>query len=138
MYSQELSIPFGLLYEEEAPTPSEIFHPTYDELEGLSFLEDSQGRRVPFVEFGNYPGTQTETKIYRETTDTDPGDDHSNVLVLATTTSTAVRAETTDTDIGADSLDTYPNNVQGHQSIWRSMIATDTITKMENEPTDRD
>lgn len=157
MYNQEMSIPFGLLYEEVAPNPREIFHPTYDEMEDLSFLEDGQGRRIPFVEFGNDFGTQTETYVYRESTDTDPGDDHSNVVVLATETSTAVKAETTDTDPEEDNtqssrrfgIDTvtairpkpkniYSDNICESQIVGRSFLATDTITKMDNEQTDTD
>ena len=98
MEKQKRIIPFGLLFEEAAPQSQGLIVPTYDEETDLSYVEDLQGHWVPYVEFSGATGTQTETKVRRETTDTDPGDDRAGFSAIGTNTLTEVRAESTDTD----------------------------------------
>jgi len=157
MEKQERSIPFGLLFEEAAPQPQSLIMPTYDEETDLSYVEDSQGRRVPYVQLSRVAGTRTATKVWREITDTDPEDDRAGFPAIGTNTLTAIRAESTDTDpeddnprffgslgtgtmtlVEAESTDTDPEDDHGYHSGWRSLVGTDTITKVETEPTDQD
>ncbi len=157
MEKQKRAVPFGLLFEEVAPQPQGLIMPTYDEATDLSYVEDSQGHRVPYVEFSGATGTRTETKIRSEITDTDPEDDRTGFSTTGTNTLTEVRAESTDTDpeddnarffgsLGTDTLtlveaeptDTDPEDDHGYHSIWRSLVGTDTITAVEKEPTDQD
>jgi len=130
MEKQDRAIPFGLLFEETAPHPQGLITPTYDEETDLSYIKDSQGRRVPYVEFSGATSTQTETKIRRETTDRDLAGDNAWFCGSAgTQTITFVEAESTDTDPGDD---------QGYHSVVRPLAGTDTTTKAEGEPTDQD
>jgi hypothetical protein len=157
MEKQERTIPFGLLFEEAVPLPQGLIMPTYDEETDLSYVEDLQGYRVPYVEFSVATGTQTETKVWRETTDTDPGDDRTGFSATGTTTFTEVRVESTDTDpeddnarfvssVGTDTLtlvqaeptDTDPGDDHSYCGIRRSLLGTDTITAVERDPTDQD
>jgi len=150
MEKQERTIPFGLLFEEAASPPQGLIMPTYDEETDLSYVEDSQGHRVPYVEFNVATGTQTETKVRRETTDTDPGDDRTGFSATGTTTLTEVRVESTDTDpeddnarfvgsVGTDTItlvqakptDTDPSDDQSYCGIRRPLVGTDTITAVE-------
>jgi hypothetical protein len=159
MQGKVLNIPFGLLFEEDAKSPETIITPIYDEERDLSLIEDAHGRMVPIVELGFGIGTDTETKVRQESTDTDPWDDHSSLSITSTTTVTEVRSETTDTDpeddnaqqfqsyglgtdtgtaVQAESTDTDPEDDPGAPSVWRCFLATDTITRREGESTDRD
>jgi hypothetical protein len=157
MKNESRAIPFGLLFEEAAAGPRDIAEPTYDEERDLSFVEDSQGRRVPLVELSEPVGTQTETKIHRETADTDPGDDQACFSSCGTTTKTSVRTESTDTDpqddraprfvnlatesitfIQAEATDTDPQDDQARQSPKKPLVGTDTVTEIKRENTDRD
>ena len=67
------AIPFGLLFEEQAPTPAEKPRPpVYDPAEGLSFVTDATSRHLPYVTEGsNIARTQTVTFQVKETTDVD-------------------------------------------------------------------
>lgn len=151
------AIPFGLLFEEAAAEPPDIPEPAYDEERDLSFVEDSQGRRVLFVELSNSVGTQTETKIHRETADTDPGDDRACFSSCGTATNTSVRTESTDTDpqddrarrfvnlatesmtfIQAETTDTDPQDDQVRQGPKKPLVGTDTVTEIKRENTDKD
>jgi hypothetical protein len=157
MEKQEGAIPFGLLFEEAAPLPQDMIVPTYDEDTDLSYIKDPQGRRVPYVEFGRAIGTRTETKVWRETTDTDPEDDRTSLSATGTTTLTEVRIESTDTDpeddnarffgslgtetitlVQAEPTDTDPEDDHVYRPIQRYLVGTDTITRVEGEPTDQD
>lgn len=130
MEKQERPIPFGLLFEEAAPQPQGPIIPTYDEDTDLSYVKDSRGRRVPYVELSGAIGTHTGTKIRSEITDTDPEDDNARFFgSLGTVTVTLVEAETTDTD---------PEDDHGYHYSSRSLVGTDTITMVEKEPTDQD
>lgn len=157
MEKQERTTPFGLLFEEAAPQPQGLIMPTYDEETDLSYVEDLQGHRVPYVEFSGATGTRTATKVRRETTDTDPGDDRTGFSAIGTATLTEVRAESTDTDpeddnarfvgnVGTDTItriqaeptDTDPRDERGYYGICRPLVGTDTVTAVEKEPTDQD
>jgi hypothetical protein len=157
MKQQEAAIPFGLLFEEAALQPKGLIMPTYDEETDLSYVEDSQGHWVPYVEYSGVVGTRTETKVWRETTDTDPQDDRTGHSVTGTATVTEVRTEVTDTDPEDDSVrsfgslgtetvtlveseptDTDPGDDREYNPIWRSMVGTDTTTRVEKEPIDQD
>lgn len=98
MAKREECIPFGLLFEEAAPRPEDLITPTYDEETDLSYVENLQRHRVPYVEFHGATGTQTVTEVRAEATDTDPGDDHATFSAIGTITQTKVVAESTDTD----------------------------------------
>ena len=157
MEKQDRAIPFGLLFEEAVPHPQGLIMPTYDEETDLSYVKDSQGRRVPYVELSRAIGTQTETKVWRETTDTDPEDDRAGHSTTGTQTITAIRAESTDQDpangnarffgsvgtqiitlVEAEPTDADAGDDQGYHLIQRPLVGTDTITKVEKEPTDQD
>jgi len=157
MEKQERSTPFGLLFEEAAPQPQDLIMPTYDEETDLSYVEDSQGRRVPYVEFSRAIGTRTATLVRREITDTDPEDDRAGSYATGTSTLTEVRSESTDTDleddnprffgslgtitvtaVEAETTDTDPEDDHGYHSSWRSLVGTDTITERDGEATDQD
>lgn len=62
--------PFGLLFEERARASHNAMSPAYDEIRDLSFVEDSDGNRVPFVQM-KLSGTDTFTKSGGEPTDSD-------------------------------------------------------------------
>jgi hypothetical protein len=126
---EERTIPFGLLFEEPAPQPRDLVVPIYDEEKDLSYVEDFRGQRVPYVEFNENTGTQTATKVHRESTDTDPTDDRANLSVMGTTTSTSIRAESTDTDPQDDQVRRSPNG---------PLVSTETLTRIRRENTDRD
>lgn len=157
MKARERVVPFGLLFEEVAPQPQGLVMPTYDEETDLSYVEDLKGHWIPYVEFVQAAGTQTETRLRREETDTDPGEDHISLSGIGTNTFTEVRTESTDTDPGDDnaqsfaglgtnsmtliaseSTDTDPEDDRGRYSLWMPLAGTDTITKVKRETTDRD
>jgi hypothetical protein len=130
MKKQDRAIPFGLLFEEIAPHPQGLITPTYDEEMDLSYVKDSQGHRVPYVEFSGATSTETETRIRGETTDRDLADDNAWFCEGAgTQTITFVEAEPTDED---------PGDNQGYSIMWRFLASTDTFTKEEKESTDQD
>lgn len=129
MRKYEEPVPFGLLFEEVAPEPQGLIIPVYDESQDLSCIQDPEGKWIPFVEFEQSVGTQTGTKIRREVTDTDPGDDQQNLAVVGTMTVTEVRKEATDTD---------PEDDHGYTPVVKSLLGTDTITRIDNENTDQD
>lgn len=157
MTKQERAIPFGLLFEEAAHQSQGQIVPTYDEETDLSYVEDGQGHRIPYVEFNQATGTQTATKVYRETTDTDPGDDRTAFSFTGTTTLTEIRVESTDTDpeddnarlfgmlgtetatcVAIEPTDTDPEDDHRSTFIHKSSAGTDTITRIQQEPTDQD
>ena len=95
-------IPFGLLFEEPVPSPREPVVAIYDEQADLSYAEDSNGRRIPWVELG-LAGTDTFTKAEGEGTDRDLQDDQRGYRrvrrsLSGTDTITEVAAEPTDRD----------------------------------------
>jgi len=149
----EVPIPFGLLFEEPAAQPQGLIIPIYDEETDLSYVEDSNSRLIPYVEFteaigtethtrvagepvdedknrfSRFAGTDTVTEVEIEATDTDPGDDMRFVGRLGTETATLVKGEATDTDPGDDRtslLSRVP------------LMGTDTCTKVVGESTDKD
>lgn len=163
--------PFGLIFEEQASQPGERAPLFYDEHSDISYVRCHDGRLVPYVEFPcaaatatetriaaespdaddssplRLAGTQTETKVWTETTDTDPSDDQNNPRAwFGTHTMTAVRAESTDTDPGEDNArPLYEGSVaDGMASAERwlmipgALIGTDTFTKAKGESTDKD
>jgi hypothetical protein len=157
MTKQERAIPFGLLFEEAAHQPQGQIVPTYDEETDLSYVEDGQGHRIPYVEFNQVTGTQTATKVDRETTDTDPGDDRTAFSAVGTVTLTEIRVESTDTDpeddnarsfrmlgtetetfVETEPTDKDPEDDYGSTSILKSSLGTDTITRVQEEHTDQD
>jgi len=157
MEQQERPVPFGLLFEEIAPRPQDFIVPIYDEETDLSYVEDPKGHRGPVVEFRRAIGTQTETKVVLETTDTDPGDDRPSFSATGTITLTEVRVETTDTDpeddhprscgvlgtetatfVAAEPTDTDPEDDHEYHPAWMPLGGTDTLTKVQKEPTDQD
>ncbi len=109
MENQKNSIPFGLLFEELAPQPETLYVPIYDESTDVSYIEDTQGRRIACVEYhataenNQLAGTMTVTETAVEATDTDPeqdrplGFEHGNHLA-GTMTVTKTATEPTDND----------------------------------------
>ena len=102
MDNRESRVPFGLLFEEPVSLPKDLIIPTYDEQTDLSYVYDSDGSRIPCVEF-NLAGTDTVTKVRQETTDTDLFDDHRGHTrirrsLLGTDTITEAANEPTDQD----------------------------------------
>jgi hypothetical protein len=89
-------VPFGILFEEQVTEYSlEAVIPEYDPGEGLSYITNSVGERVPYVDWEwKTFGTQTMTRLTGETADIDPGDGPRT----GTQTFTKVRGETTDKD----------------------------------------
>jgi hypothetical protein len=156
MKKRETTVPFGLLFEESAPQPRNQVEPTYDEETDISYVIDSEKRKIPYVECGSFTGTNTATKVYRETTDTDPGEDQTRFSVEGTTTVTRIKQESTDTDpendhscffgalatesvtlVQAEATDTDPEN----DCVRPSKVpfgGTDTLTEVKKENTDRD
>ena len=151
------AILFGLLFEEVAPQPQGLLMPTYDEETDLSYVQDREGHRIPYVELGGALGTQTETKAQGETTDTDPGDDRFGSVATSTGTSTKVRGQTMDTNsqhddarylalLGTDTVtridrettDTDPGDDQNYYTGWNFLAGTETLTEVDGEPTDKD
>jgi hypothetical protein len=147
--------PFGLLYEEPASRPPNLILPIYDEDSDLSYVEDSDGHQVPYVEFASAIGTETNTRIAVEA----PDEDKNHLSQLAGThTFTEIELEPTDTDpedgsrlllgnvgtetvtlIEAEPTDTDPGDDEGYSIIvQRSLAATDTFTKEDIESTDTD
>lgn len=123
--------PFGLLFEEAASPPATQMHPYYDEETDLSYVMDETATPVPFVEYNGMLGTQTETKIRSESTDTAPGEEHSQIAVSAGThTMTAVQMEETDVD--------HMDSVSRFESHKRVSMGTDTFTETKVETTDTD
>jgi hypothetical protein len=147
--------PFGLLFEEPASRPPNPILPVYDEDTDLSYVEDSDGHQVPYVEFvsaigtetntriaveapdedkdypGQLAGTHTVTKMQLEPTDPDPENDTRLIFGNAgTQTATAVEVESSDTD---------PEDDEGYSIIvQRSLATTDTFTEQDIESTDTD
>ncbi len=171
MSSNPELIPFGLIFEERAPQPEASTPLVYDEYSDISYVRCADGRLVPCVEFSGagrtttetrvatessdqdvehpsrFTGTQTESKVWTEETDTDPSDDHSNARAwFGTHTMTAVRAESTDTDPGEDdarplfrgSVDSRMISAERWLMIPGALIGTDTFTKAKGESTDKD
>ncbi len=89
-------IPFGILFMEPAPQPKSLLTPMYDEVTSISFVEDSQGRQVPYVEFEGAIGTDTETFVTNETTDRD--EERLSALSTVDTVTKAAEPETTNDD----------------------------------------
>ena len=74
-----LPTPFGIFFEErETECEQEVLIPEYDPAEGISYIIDSAGQCVPYIDWAWATfRTQTilATRIQRDPTDTDPGDD---------------------------------------------------------------
>ena len=163
--------PFGLIFEEQVSQPEERVPLFYDEHSDISYVRCCDGRLVPYVEFSataatatetriaaeapdtddanplRLAGTQTETKVWTETTDTDPSDDQGNPRAwFGTQTISEVRAESTDTDPGEDdarpplygSTDDRIISMEPWRMIPRALFGTDTFTKAKRESTDKD
>jgi hypothetical protein len=128
MNKTEQHVPFGLLFEETAPEPEELVTPIYDEGKDYSCIQ-VQGEWVPVVELTKHMGTQTATKSFRETTDTDPGDDRQRVASLDTQSITFVASESTDTD---------PEEDNKNDRRSRAFLSTQTVTSIKEEATDED
>ena len=94
-------VPFGMLFEELTTKCSpEVVIPCYDPVESISYIIDSTGKFVPYINWAWQTfGTQTGriTLIGDEDTDTDPGDDSPRYLT-GTQTLTEVEDEITDKD----------------------------------------
>ena len=92
----DAQIPFGMLFEEQNTKQAQVMTmPEYNPDDGISYICDSTGQRVPFVEWARASlGTQTFTAVADESSDTDPDPPRP----IGTQTVTMVRAETTDTD----------------------------------------
>lgn len=93
--------PFGLHFEETVPNASESpLELLYDEEEGLSYIIDPAGNRVPFVTYAasamGETKTERGTKASIDTPDTDWVEDH--WLGMGTRTVTKVAREETDRD----------------------------------------
>jgi len=129
METNKKRIPFGILFEEEAPSPKDIIIPEYDKDMEISFIKDSEGNRIPYVESYNSLGTQTSTRITNEITDDDPEVHNSVFNIYGTGTVTEVKTETIDVD-----------NIIDHKRLMRerSLLGTETVTKVSNEHTDPD
>jgi hypothetical protein len=105
MYQEDMmsntTIPFGILFEERRIISSQkIVTPEYDPVEGVSYIINLDGRRVPYIEWiWTSFSTQTglATKVNTDPTDTDPGDD-SPYYLAGTQTFTEIKEETTDKD----------------------------------------
>lgn len=124
-------MPFGLLFQETVSPLIEQIHPCYDEETDLSYIMDETATLVPFVERNGILGTQTETKIRSESTDTDPGGDHSQIIgLMGTETITLVEAEDGDVDHAA--------SASRFDLCKEVFIGTDTFTEVDAEPTDTD
>lgn len=65
------SCPFGLIFEEPVLQLANSLTPTYDEDTGLSYVLDSEGKRVPYVGLSGVVGTETSTKASTESIDQD-------------------------------------------------------------------
>ena len=93
--------PFGVLFEEHAPEAVIFPAPDFDTRTDISYFRGPDGRLVPYVEVGPM-GTDTATKIRRESTDTDAEDEHGTVhqplTLVGTDTFTKQEKETTDRD----------------------------------------
>ncbi len=89
-------VPFGMLFEEQNTKQAQVMTmPEYNPDDSISYICDSTGQRVPFVEWARASlGTQTITAVADESSDTDPDPPRP----LGTLTGTKVRAETTDAD----------------------------------------
>lgn len=153
MDGKQTNIPFGLLFEEAAPEPRGLIVPTYDEEADLSYVVDSAGHRIPYVEFTAAIGTETHTRIASESVD----EDENRLGFLGTETATKVRIEATDRDpegnkprpivslgtesvtlIQSESTDTDPEDDRTSPSIRRPLVGTDTFTEVKREATDKD
>lgn len=155
MEQRKKATPFGLFYEEPASQPQSHVIPTYDEETDLSYLEDQDGSRVPYVEItsnictetqtriadeapdedenyiSQFAGTHTVTKMELEPTDPDPADDPCLTFGnAATQTATAIEAESSDTDPGDDE--------ESSIVFRRPLAATTTFTEQDRESTDTD
>ena len=85
-----------MLFEEQDTKQAQVMTmPEYNPDDGISYICNSIGQHVPFVEWaGATLGTQTITAVATESSDTDPDPPRP----IGTQTVTMVRAETTDTD----------------------------------------
>ncbi len=127
MNEERCCMPFGLVFEEEARQPEKLISPSYDEGTDLSYVEDSEGHKIAYVEFGNISvGTDTATKALPETADRDfVDDDAASFAKWGTQTITAVAEESTDEDEDVD--------VSKHTGT-----GTETLTEVRSESTDED
>jgi acetamidase/formamidase len=112
MNKKEKTLPFGLLFEEAAPFPHGPISPVYDEEADLSYAEDVDGTRVPYVEFRGVLGTETITAVNDEETDED--EERLNQLMG---TETATKADGEDTDEDPDDDDTYTKSMNDASHI---------------------
>ena len=71
-----MNVPFGMLFEEcETLVSANTMWPTYDPIEGLSYVTTSTGQRVPYVIWASSTLLETKTadktKASLDTTDKD-------------------------------------------------------------------
>jgi len=102
MLNRKVVTPFGMLFQVLAPRSNGNATPTYDAQTHISYIQCSEGMRLACVELASM-GTDTVTRIWRETTDTDPEDDHQGPTfragsLLGTDTFTEAEKEATDRD----------------------------------------
>ena len=116
--------PFGLLFLCSAvATAIEVPPSTYDELEGISYVFDGEGRRVPLVELCLPQATLTATSVEGETSDADE-----SPLAPMMATQTVTEAGGEDGDIDAQ---------QPERTVTAPM-ATETTTRAGGEGKDAD
>lgn len=147
-------LPFILLFEEPAPEPKSSLEPIYDEATGISYIKDAKGLLVPFVQIPSIEGTETFTRIEKESNDSDQ---QPTQIVLSTSTATAVKGEETDADPdGSEDSSTWPFGTSTETFVVeettdsddedqsaaiaraRVLLATETATKANGEISDPD
>lgn len=116
-------IPFGLKFEDSpASFPNEAI-PVYDEVEEVSFVDVSGGRKIRVIDLPISLSTATTTKEGAEKSDQDGP---SKLVLMSTATSTAQKAEKSDRDY------TEKNSMEA------VLLSTSTISEARGEKTDAD
>ncbi len=153
MESVEELVPFGILFEESAQPQQDSIAPVYDEETDLSYVEDSLGHRIPYVEAVSIMSTNTATKEKSEATDPD---EYSQASITSTRTFTEVGGEPTDADedscfrqggikistntatfVADESDDSDAEDGAYEVSLQQSFLSgTDTFTKIKKESVD--
>lgn len=120
-------IPFGLLFEELLPELNSDVTPTYNEKLGISVIKDLNGELVPYVTAGGPDGTETVTKVAKESTDYSY---RNSLNIQNTVTVTHVKREETDSDVNRYSMPT------GTFLSSKPSEETGTVTEIKKENTD--
>jgi hypothetical protein len=115
-------VPFGLLFEESAQSSQVMISPVYDEEKDLSFVQDSSGKFIPYVELRDALGTQTLTESGGESNDED---EENSARLTGTRTETLADGENTDED-------------DDRRYSYFLSIGTQTATKADGETIDED